>query len=383
VKKLLVSGMLAATPHHGGATWATLQYVLGLRRLGHDVFFIEPVAAASLVPTGASLLASDNAAYFLATVRRFGLDGSAALLLAGTRETVGATFGDLQRAAARCDALINLSGVLARPEITSSIPIRAYVDLDPAFNQLWHAVEGIDVGMADHTHFITVGLGLGEPDCPVPTCGVTWIRTLPPVVLDRWPAVDPPDAGPITTVGNWRSYGSIEVDGVLFGQKAHSTRQLMDIPTRSRERFLLALSIHAHERRDLDALARHGWTTIDPTKVAASPDAYQRFIQRSYAELGIAKSGYVLSRCGWFSDRSACYLATSRPVVAQETGFSRHVPTGEGLLSFASVDEAISALEAVRADYRRHAIRARALAEELFGSDLVLSRILREIGAAS
>jgi hypothetical protein len=185
-----------------------------------------------------------------------------------------------------------------------------------------------------------------------------------------------------TTVANWRGYGSIEHDGVRYGQKAHSLRRLIDLPRLTRERFTLALSIHPQEVKDIEALTSHGWQRVDPAEVAGTPDRYQQFVQGSRGEFGLAKSGYVASRCGWFSDRSACYLASGRPVVAQDTGFSRHLPTGKGLLAFENAQQAAAAVEAVGRDYGRHCLAARALAEEYFDSDKVLGRLLRRIGVA-
>jgi hypothetical protein len=170
----------------------------------------------------------------------------------------------------------------------------------------------------------------------------------------------------LTTVANWRGYGSIEHAGVFYGQKAHSLRSFMTLPTLTEERFLLALSIHPDEQKDVALLASHQWQLLDPDQVTHTPQHYQTFIQGSKAEFGIAKSGYVLSRCGWFSDRSACYLASGRPVIAQETGFSRFLPTGEGLLAFETTEDVLAGIGALHHDYARHARAARALAESHF-----------------
>lgn len=372
---ILFSGMLAGDPHQGGASWAVLQYLLGLRRLGHDVLFVEPVKPAG----GAPLADSAAAGYFRQVAARFGLADSAALLLAGTRQTVGPPYDDLRERAGRADLLVNVSGMLADPELVADIPVRAYLDLDPAFVQCWHA-QGIDMRFAGHTHFVTVGQAVGTPDCPVPTCSRDWVTTLPPVVLDEWPAGDAIAHDGLTTVANWRGYGSVEHQGVFYGQKAHSLRRFIDLPTRTAERFLLALAIHPGETKDLEALTANGWGLLDPAAVAGSPDAYRQFVRGSKAEFGIAKGGYVASRCGWFSDRSACYLAAGRPVVAQDTGFGRALPTGEGLLSFATADDALAAIDAINADYPRHRRAARALAGEYLDSDRVLARLLARLG---
>lgn len=379
---VLLSGMIAGVPHQGGATWAVLQYLLGLRQLGHEVFFVEPLDQASIQPAGAPIQSSVNADYFRAVVRDFGFEDTAALLLTGTRKTVGLPYGVLQSVARRADALINISGALTDEDLSTHAPVRVYLDLDPAFNQLWHAVEGIDMHFEGHTHFVTVGQAVGRAGCLVPTCGREWIPTLPPVVLEYWSVAGALGHDALTTVANWRGYGSVEHDGVLYGQKAHSLREFMSLPTLTDESFVLALAIHPDEHRDLAALMDCGWRLVDPAKVSGTPEAYRLFIQGSKAEFGIAKSGYVRSRSGWFGDRSACYLASGRPVVAQETGFNEVLPTGEGLFSFQTTGDVLDAIDALRTDYSRHSRAARAIAEEHLDSAAVLSRLLERIGVS-
>jgi hypothetical protein len=379
--KILVSGMIAADPYQGGATWAVLQFVLGLRRLGHDVWFVEAVPASSQRPAGVPLADSVNAAYFRQVAEEFRLE-QGALLGIGTRRTIGREYEELRQIAGQADLLLNISGMLTDQELTGRIPLRVYLDLDPGFNQLWQVAQGIDMRFAGHNRFVTVGQAIGRPGCTVPTCGLSWIPTLPPVVLEHWPVAGQITEDGLTTVGNWRGYGSIEHDGTFYGQKAHSLRRFVGLPKLTRERLLPALSVHVGEVKDLAALAENGWALLDPARVADTPEKYRRFIQGSKGEFGIAKAGYVAARCGWFSDRSACYLASGRPVLAQETGFSDFLPTGAGLLAFETVDDVLAHIEALNADYPRHARAARGLAEEFFDSDKVLARLLERIGAS-
>jgi hypothetical protein len=371
VSRILFSGMVAGDPEQGGASWAALQYVLGLRALGHDVCLVEPVAA----------LEPRSTRYFSALLREFDLGGRAALLAGGTTETAGLPYSALRRFAADADLLVNVSGMLRDEDLVGSPPLRVFLDLDPAFNQLWHEVEGIDMGFELHNRFVTVGLELGSQRCPVPTCGRDWIPTLPPVFLPRWQRTDAVDTGRFTTVGNWRGYGSLVWGGRRHGQRAHSLRELIELPKLTGERLSPALAIHPEEITDLRALRDNGWDLVDPRRVAGSPRRYARFVRGSKGELGIAKEGYVVSRSGWFSDRSACYLASGRPVALQDTGYSRHLPTGEGLLAFASAEEAAAAIEAICADYQRHARAARALAEDRLDSSRVLARLLERVAA--
>ena len=283
------------------------------------------------------------------------------------------------KATSEADVVINVSGSLRDERLLGRARRRVYLDLDPGFTQLWHAVQHIDMGFANHTDFVTIGPAIGTPNCAVPTCGLDWIATWQPVVLEHWPAATGPSTEAFTTVANWRGYGSIEHDGVFYGQKVHAWRGLMALPALTTERIVVALAIHRDESADLQALAANRWERVDPAGVAATPEQYQEFIQCSKGEIGIAKSGYVVARSGWVSDRSICYMASGRPVIAQETGFSRFLRCGDGLLPFESLEQALDGLARVRSDYARHARAARALAEEYFDSDTVLRRLLARL----
>jgi hypothetical protein len=374
---VIVSGMVAAVPGQGGAAWAVLQYVLGLRRLGHEVLFVEQLDA----PGDAPLAQSGAAAYFENLARDFGLEQSSALVVTGTRETVGLPYSELAEFATGADVVLDISGYLTDESLLGPAPVRAYLDLDPAFTQLWQD-QGIDMRFGGHTHFVTVGQAIGTPACDVPAAGVEWIPTLPPVVLEQWPRATEIRHDALTTIANWRGYGSVQHGDVHYGQKVHSLRLFMNLPQHTRERFVLALAIHPDEKKDLELLDRGGWELVSAEAEAGTPQQYQRFIQGSKGEFGISKSGYVLSRCGWFSDRSACYLASGRPVIAQETGFSRFLPTGEGLFAFSRGEDVLEAIARIEADYERQARAARRLAEQQLDSDVVLPRLLERLGVA-
>jgi hypothetical protein len=356
--RVLFSGMVAGVPGHGGATWAVLQYLLGLRRLGHQVVLVEPVDA----------LSGESCAYFDRVVQQFGLE--AALVAGGA--THGLSLRSLRDAAATADLLVNVNGMLRDPALIEPSPVRLYLDLDPVFNQLW-AAQGIDVGLNGHTHFASVGRDL-------PDCGVDWHWTPQPVVLAEWPVARRTRWQGPTTVGNWRSYGSIHRSGVRYGQKAHSFRRFFELPRRVDVPVYAALAIHPDERDDLAALEENQWCLLDPVEVAATPNRYRCFVQQSWAELAIAKEGYVVSRSGWFSDRSVCYLAAGRPVLAQETGFSSYLPIGKGLLTFENLDDLVAGVAQVQLDYEHHRSAARELAERTFDSDKVLTELLEAVG---
>jgi hypothetical protein len=366
---IVVSGMFGGGPGHGGATWAALQYALGLRKLGHDVLVLEQLKEHNPA----------SIAYFQSVMQEFGFDDCSAMVAEGGRESVGLSYRRVSELTRKADVLLDLSGMMSGSELTQHIPVRVYIDLDPAFNQLWHVVEGIDRGFEGHTHFATVGLAIGSASCSVPTCGRTWITTFPPVVLDEWPVANDVSHDALTTVGNWRSYGPIRHEGTVYGQRAHSFRRFIELPNLTTERLAPALGIHPGDDRDRAALSACGWDLIDPAIVASTPGEYREFVQGSKGELAIAKSGYVVSRCGWFSDRSACYLASGRPVLAQDTLFSKFLPVGDGLLAFSTIDEALAGIEDLMGRYEIHRRAARAIAEEFLDSDKVLARLLDQV----
>jgi hypothetical protein len=358
--RIAVAGMVAGDAGQGGAAWAVLQYALGLRSLGHEVLLLEEV----------------DDSRFAAAAARLGAIATAFRLRSGlVGRPSGRVAGVTRSALDGADLLLNLSGVLRDDDLLARPALRAYVDLDPGFTQLWHD-DGVDLGLDRHDRLVTIGMRLGAHDCPVPVGDRSWVTTPQPIALEHWPLAAAPAAEALTTVGHWRSYGSLHRDGIHYGQKAHALRPLLDVPARANARFRLALAIHPDEVADRAALERHGWQLADPLAVAGTPSSYRDFVRGSWAEFGLTKLGYVASRCGWFSDRSLCYLASGRPVIAHDTGFGAWLPTGEGVIPFTTADDVAAGVEALRSSYERHRRAARALAEDVFRADRVLGRLL-------
>ncbi len=368
----LVSGALASKPEKGGEAWVRLSWILGLRRLGVHVTFVEQVGEDP--GPGAR-------AYFDAVVSAFALDGSAALVAADGRVLRGPGTHELQGLASEADLLVNISGNLRVEQLRRHVRRAAYVDLDPGYTQLWHAA-GADVGLGGHDLYVTVGANLGTAGCEIPSVGVGWRPLLPPVVLAEWPALEaaaPPWPGRFTTVASWRgAYGPVEAKGRRYGLKAHEFRKVVELPARSPHRFEIALEIDPADASDLEALRANGWSVVDPDGAAGDPATFRRYVQSSGAEFSVAQGIYVETRSGWFSDRTTRYLASGRPALVQDTGFGRTLPVGEGLLAFRTLDEAVDGAERIAADYERHSRAARALAEEFLDSDRVLGRFLED-----
>jgi hypothetical protein len=231
---------------------------------------------------------------------------------------------------------------------------------------------------AHDLHF-TVGENIGVPGCRIPTSGVNWQTVRQPVLLDDWPLVPAENPTRFTTVANWRGpFGPIEFDGTTYGLKAHQFRKFIDLPRRSNHSYEIALTIHPDDETDLHALVDHGWCIADPG-IVDTPEAFRSYVQRSGAEFSVAQGTYVDTKSGWFSDRSVRYLASGRPVLVQDTGFSRNLPTGEGLVAFRTLEEAVAGADQIAGEYAAHAEAARALAEKYFSAERVLARFCEQI----
>ena len=369
---ILVGGAVAQKPGSGGHAWVFLQYLLGFQRLGFDVLFVDRLEAD---------MDERGAAWLDDVMHAAGLADSYSLLRTGEVEPLaGRSRRDVVEFAQSADFFLNVMGYVDDEEILGASRRRVFVDIDPGFGQMWRAL-GLHDLFAGHDAFVTVGERVGTDGCTVPDCGLDWIGTRPPVVLEHWPEQRGP-GDRYTSVATWRGpFAPIEYEGRTYGLRVHEFRKFVALPRVTGRPFELALDIHENETGDLELLRENGWTLVEPAVAAGSLDAYRSYVQGSRAELMVAKGIYVDTRGGWFSDRSACYLASGRPVIAQDTGLEELYPLGEGLVVFSTVDEAAAAVEAVERDYGRHARAARRVAEEALDSDVVLGRLLDRLGA--
>ena len=369
---IAIAGSLAQGATRGGHCWMFGQWFLGLRRLGFDVFFVD-------YEDDDTPLSEEERQRLGAVLRTFGMEDSYSLLSPGGA-TAGRSREDALAAVSSSRLLVNVMGFLRDEELLAAAPRRVFLDIDPGYGQMWR-----ELGLADvldgHDDFVTIGERIGHEACGVPSAGVQWLTTRQPVVLDQWPCST--GGASWTTVATWRGpWGPLEYCGETYGSRVHEFRALASLPRATGLRNELALDIHAGDSPDIELLRAGGWMLVDPARVAWDPDSYRAFVRRSRAELCVAQSMYVKTRSGWFSDRSACYLASGKPVLAQDTGFSDTLPTGDGLLAFTTVGEAIAGIEEIERDYERHSAAARELAETYFDSDKVLGNLLAELGVA-
>jgi hypothetical protein len=369
-----VGGALAQRPGYGGHAWALLNYLLGFRALGHEVLFLDRLDP-EMAPEPAQ---RDRCIGWLAEVMEAaGLSDSYSLSLG--EERVGLTRAQALERLRGSELLLNVMGYIADEELLAASPRNVFLDIDPGFGQMWCEL-GLHDPFAGHDAFVTVGEKVGDADCLVPTCGIEWVHSPHPVVLDEWPPA--PGGTRLTSVGTWRGpYDPIEFEGHRYGLRAHELRKLIELPRQLEVEVELALGIDAGDAADREALQEHGWQLVDPAAVAADLDSYRRYIQGSRAELMVAKGMYVDARSGWFSERSIAYLASGKPVLAQETGWSERYPAGEGLLAFGDLDGARAGAEAIFAEPDRHARAAREIAAEFFDARKVLGRMLEEVGS--
>jgi hypothetical protein len=368
----VISGALANKPGQSGEAWVKLSWVRGLQRLGIEVWFVEQLAES---------MAGDERAptWFRDVTDRFELAERAALLERG-KSIVGPSVEDLAAVAAEA-TLVNISGHLTCPRLFESFRRRVLVDIDPGFTQFWHdeGLEGANV--AGHDAYFTIGERIGRDDCPIPTGGIDWRPVRQPVVLEDWPLVEASEGNRFTTIATWRgTFGPVEHGGRKYGLKVHEFRKFVELPQRSPHRFEIALDYHPADQGDVDALREQGWRVVDPRVVAGDPDALRGYVQGSGAEFSAAQGMYVDTACGWFSDRSVRYLASGKPVLVQDTGFSDILPVGEGLLAFRTIEEAAAGAAEIVSRYSEHCAAAREIAEEHFESGRVLGPFCEQAG---
>lgn len=382
--RIIVLGYIVRCPL-GGMAWHYLHYVLGLAELGHEVYYLEDSEDYPCCYDPTRHVTDVDPSYGLGftakTFERLGFGERWAFYDAHRSEWRGPCADRAIRLCKDADLLINISGANPLRDWTMKIPARVFVDTDPVFEQIRQLTDPERRCRAnDHTAFLTFGHNLATGRSRIPDDGLPWQATRQPIALRAWPLQDPPKEGRFTSVMQWDSYPPREYAGRFYGMKSDSFRAFVDLPGRMGPIFELALGTASAPR---DWLREHGWLLRDPLEVTRTPWSYQSYIRSSRAEFSVAKHGYVEGWSGWFSERSAAYLASGRPVVAQDTGFSEWLPVDEGLISFETLEEAAAGVEKVLADYDRHRLAAHRLAAEYFDSRIVLEQLIENAHAAT
>ncbi len=383
--RVVVLGYIIRGPM-GGLAWHHLQYVAGLARLGHDVLFVEDSDDyPSCVHLDRDELDSDPSeglAFAADAFAGLGVADRFAYADAHTGRWFGPAADEAEDFCRSADVVLNVSGINPVRPWWAEAPVRVLIDTDPAFVQIRHLQSrAMRQAAARHNAFFTFGENFARPGCTIPDDGFAWRPTRQPIVLDAWPVTAPPADAPFTTVMQWSSYKRLEHEGRSYGMKAESFEPYFDLPDRVEAPLLLGIGGAARPPRS--RLRDAGWQVRNTLEFTRDPWQYRQFIQRSAGEFSVAKHGYVASRSGWFSERSANYLASGRPVIVQDTGFSDCLPTGQGLLAFNTPDEAAEALRAVSSAWPAHAQAARRLAEAHFDARIVLPRLIDQARRAA
>ena len=373
--RVVLAGIIGRYPI-GGVTWCALHYIAGLQQLGYDVFYLEDTGECPFDPVANGIATDPSYAvrYIRKSLTLVGLEDQWAYIDYRGRYH-GKTKPQVIDVCRNASAMLNLSGGcwFLRPEYDHLRKI--FIDTDPGFTQQTIAERG--PGSSLHDFFaaqdalFTFALNIGAPTCTIPTTPFRWRPTIQPLVLEFWPVTPPRSDAPYTAIFSWR------VDRISVGQgKSKEILRLAELPSRVRQRMLLAVGGPAPR----ELLTRSGWEITDGVTATINPEVYRAFIQDSRGELGFAKSLYVETRSGWFSDRTQCYLASGRPAVVRDTAFGDVLPCGEGLLVFTGTEDLVRGLESIESDYGRHSRRARELAEEHFAAEKVLRSLLEQAG---
>jgi hypothetical protein len=375
---VLGNSLLAGYPEAGGLWTLFLAYPLGLRALKHEVLWLELYRTSGRADRDRHLIST-----FFDRMRQYGMEDGCVLLAVPpekpvaleTAEVHGARSSNLKQFLQSADLLWNFASSLKQP-LLSLFKRRVLLDGDPGHWQ----VSALDFNMGQHDHevFLTVGSKMRDADCEAPRVGLTW-HPFPQIVhLSMWEVTPDPGRGtPFTSVTQW-NWGEIWWDKRAFSiSKREAYLRCLELPRRTGRPFELAANIHPQDKTgDRELLQQHGWKLVDPNRYCGSPSAYRDYIRRSRSELCCAKPIFRELKTGWLSDRSSCYLASGRPVLAEETGLSDHFPTGNGLLTFRSLDEAVAGVAEIDSNYPHHSRAARRFAEEFLDARICLKKMI-------
>lgn len=383
--RIICTGLLGQYAF-GGVTWDYLQYVIGFRQLGCDVWYYEDTETWPYDPVKNEVGAdcTYNVTYLGKVMEQFDLGDRWIHRNAPDGRFHGAITDEagVAKLMAESDLLVNVSGACWLRPLTMKVRKKAFLDGDPMFTQV-EVVRGkpdlLERIRAHDFHF-SFGENIGQADCKVPTAGLCWRRHRQPIVLDFWPVATEPPEDMFTTVMNWASYKPTEFEGETYDQKGVEFMRFVDLPKRTPQRLVVAMGQGIGSKRPTKMLREKGWEIIEPDQHLPDHLTYRDFLRRSKSEWSIAKNAYVKSWSGWFSCRSACYLALGRPVLVQDTGWTKFFPHNEGALAFRTIEEAVRGIERINTDYERHRRAARRIAEKYFDARVVLGTLLQEVG---
>ncbi len=381
--KIIVSGILFWYPL-AGVTWQFLAYLVALQRLGYDPYYVEDSGRWVYDPATNDLSPDPlpNLRAVVPILEEHGFGGR--WIFRGCYPGGGCHGADesfLRRLYGEAEALLNVTGAQEIRDEHRVIRRRIYVETDPVAAQI-KVAQGDAATIAAleaHDMIFSYGENLGQPDCRVPVARFRWRPTRQPVLLEQWQAPMPPVPGAYNTIATWKNKGKdVTWQGeTYFWSKDREFLKFVDLPGRCPARFELATRMDPANELHFRA---HGWDLRDPVDLSRDLTGYRRYIQEARGEFSVAKDQNIRLRSGWFSDRTACYLAAGRPAIVQETGFSNVLPTGRGLFAFQTMEDAVHAVESIESDYEGHCRVARAIAGEYFAAERVVASLMARAG---
>jgi hypothetical protein len=384
-KSVVILGMMGRCPF-GGQTWLYMNWLRGFHKLGHRVYYVEDDLNWPYDPRVNTCHTDPSyaAEYIGRVMKSIGLEDCWAYGAAyrNPEECYGMSRAQLRELYRGCDAILNVCGAAVLNDDHRLAPRRIYVETDPVTNQLELACgsEKTREVLTAHDTIVTYGENYGEPGCGVPLGPFRYLRTRQPIDLDLWPMAFDPAAERYTTIGNWKQQGQDIVwrGETYYWSKHHEFLKFIDLPRR-RPGVPFELCINIDDEADRRRLLEHGWRLASPFAMSLDPWGYQNYFKRSRAEWTVAKDQNVRLKSGWFSERDACYLACGKPVIAQDTGFGKFLPCGQGLFAFQTSDDILAAIDTIESDYPRACRAARAIAEQYLEAGRVCQRFLEDM----
>ena len=379
----------------GGATWDYIQYPLGLKMLGHDVYYIEDTGQYPIFQK--EEYAWDDASYCIQYLKKnmesFGMKDRWAYRDVASGKSFGMTETRISELCNAADVFINISYSTYPRDEYMKIPIRILIDSDPMFTQMQYLLqENSGSGLSQtwttkqmveiHTHLFTFGENIGSIDCKIPLLNYKWIPTRQPIVMDLWDHSKNNISIGFSSIMNWSGRKKLIFENEEWGQKDVEFEKFKEVPSYVRDvnfEVVINRPLNKESQFNINEYERLGWKILDPREFVNNSSDYRNFILNSTAEFAVAKETYVKSNSGWFSCRSACYLAAGKPVITQETQWSKYIPSGNGLFAFTDVESAIEAINKVKLDIKLQSIKAKEIAHDYFDSNIVLKKMLEQL----
>jgi hypothetical protein len=378
---IIIGSYMVRYPLGGNLSWA-LQYLCGFKELGHDVYLVEKSAYPNSCYDPVKKDHSDDCSYGVKVVShllsRYGLENKWCYVESGevyhglSKRQINAVFE-------RADLYIEAGAHYSWTEESTAAIMRVYIDVDPGYShiKMYHA-KASNAPFPVYDRYFTNGLNVGRDGNVIPTLGINWSYIFNPVNSRLFNNIPPPSNAPYSTIMNWKSYESVEYNGISYGQKDVEFEKFLLLPKQVEAPIEVAVSGIDADKATI--LRSNGWAINNAQQVTLTVDSFKQYVSKCRGEFSVCKNVYTATSSGWFSDKSAAYLASGRPVVVQETGFSEHLPTGEGLFAVNNVAEAKDAIETIEANYQLHSKRAIEIANEYLDTKVVLKNFLNELG---